>query len=46
MSLNLAFDKAKTVADSNVVDSKKYFDYLTQGITMQVDKILLGSTVE
>ncbi|QYU58910.1 hypothetical protein K1728_05785 [Weissella confusa] len=46
MSLNLAFDKAKTVADTNVVDSKKYFDYLTQGITMQVDKILLGSTVE
>lgn len=45
MSLNLAFDKAKTVADTNVVDSKKYFDYLTQGITMQVDKILLGSTV-
>ena len=45
MSLNLAFDKAKTDADTNVVDSKKYFDYLTQGITMQVDKILLGSTV-
>lgn len=46
MSLNLAFDKAKAVADTNVIDSKKYFDYLTQGITMQVEKILLGSTVQ
>ena len=43
--LDMSFDNAKKVADQRVVDSKKYFTYLSQGITMQVDKFLLGSTV-
>ncbi|MGM7274304.1 replication initiator protein A [Weissella confusa] len=44
-ALDMSFDNAKKVADQRVVDSKKYFTYLSQGITMQVDKFLLGSTV-
>ncbi|MBD1502924.1 replication initiator protein A [Weissella cibaria] len=33
-ALDMSFDNAKKVADQRVVDSKKYFTYLSQGITM------------
>ena len=45
MALSSAFDKAKRVADENVIDSTQYFGYLSRGLTMQVDKLLLGSSV-